>query len=220
MKKNPTYDERAHGFGRLSLAVGTIATLVYPLLLVFVFRVPVDFKAILTGAGNILVLMLAVSFSEFVSIAPMIGSSAMYIMVLTGNFTNLKIPSSIAAMEAVGLDPSNYTDESDVISTVAMAVSAIVSILVIALGVVLMVPLSRPLSNPVLAPAFANIVPALFGALGMSMMSKNFKLAVVPFALGVVLLATKAIPSALVLPVLILAGVLAARVMYSRNWVR
>lgn len=220
MKKNLTYDERAHRFGKLSLAVGTAATLIYPLLLVFVFHVPLDAKSVLAGAGNILVLMLAVSLSEFLSIAPMIGSSAMYIMVLTGNFTNLKIPASIAAMEAVGLDPANYTDESDVISTIAMAVSAIVSILVIIAGVALIAPLSKPLSNPVLAPAFANIVPALFGALGMGMMSKNFKLAIVPFSLGILLLATGAIPSALVLPVLILVGVAAARVMYKKNWVK
>ena len=163
--------------------------------------------------------MIPVSLSEFLSIAPMIGTSAMYIMVLTGNYTNLKIPASIAAMEAVGLDPAFYTDESDVISTLSMAVSAIVSIVIIALGVVLLVPLSGLLNNPVLAPAFDNIVPALFGALGIGMISKYFKLAIVPFVLGVVLLRTGIINSALVLPILILVGVLCARLMYRKNWV-
>jgi len=220
MKQELTYDENAHRFGRISLIVGTIATCVFPAILIFSFHVPVDIRSILGGAGNILILMIPVSLSEFLSISPMIGTSAMYIMVLTGNFTNLKIPSSIAAMEAVGLDPANYTDESDVISTIAMGVSTIVCIAVIALGALLIVPLSGPLSNPVLSPAFENIVPALFGALGMGMMSKNFKLAIAPFILGVVLLATGVIPGALVLPILILVGIIAARVMYKKNWVK
>ena len=218
-KNNMSYDEWAHRFGKLSLTVGLLATILFPALLILVFHVPVDWGFVLAGAGNILILMIPVSLSEFLSIAPMIGTSAMYIMVLTGNYTNLKIPASIAAMEAVGLDPANYTDESDVISTLSMAVSAIVSIAIIALGVVLLVPLSGLLSNPVLAPAFDNIVPALFGALGIGMISKYFKLAIIPFVLGVVLLYTGVINSALVLPILILVGVLSARFMFKKNWV-
>ena len=222
MKKNNgmSYDEWAHRFGKLSLTVGLLTTVIFPALLILVFHVPVDWSFVLAGAGNILILMIPVSLSEFLSIAPMIGTSAMYIMVLTGNYTNLKIPASIAAMEAVGLDPAFYTDESDVISTLSMAVSAIVSIVIIALGVVLLVPLSGLLNNPVLAPAFDNIVPALFGALGIGMISKYFKLAIVPFVLGVVLLRTGIINSALVLPILILVGVLCARLMYRKNWVK
>ena len=219
MKKELTYDDRAHRFGRLSLAIGTAATLAFPMILILVFRVPVNVTSILTGAGYILMFMLATSTAEFLSISPMIGSSAMYMMVLTGNFTNLKIPSSIAAMQAIGLDPTDYTDESDVISTIAMGVSTIVTTLVIILGVLLLVPLSKPLSNPALAPAFVNIVPALFGALATSMISQNFKLAIVPFVLGVALIAAKIIPDALILPALILVGVLAARIMYNKKWV-
>lgn len=219
-KKNMSYDEWAHWFGKLSLTVGMCATIIFPALLILVFHVPVDWSFVLAGAGNILLLMIPVSLSEFLSIAPMIGTSAMYIMVLTGNYTNLKIPASIAAMEAVGLDPANYTDESDVISTLSMAVSAMVSIIIIAIGVIALVPLSGVLSNPVLAPAFDNIVPALFGALGIGMISKYFKLAIVPFILGVVLLRTGIINSALVLPILILVGVLCARLMYKKNWVK
>lgn len=220
MKQKLSYEEKAHRFGRLSLIVGMLATTIFVFLLIFVFDISVNGKAILSGTGSVLLLMIPVSLSEFLSIAPMIGSSAMYIMVLTGNFTNLKIPASIAAMEAVGLDPANYTDESDVISTLAMAVSAITSIVVIALGVLLIAPLRTALSNPVLKPAFDNIVPALFGALGVGMLVKHFKLAIVPFVLGIVLLGTGIINSAVVLPILILAGVLAARFMYKKNWVK
>ena len=220
MRKHDTYEERAHRFGRLSLIIGWLATLLFPILLIVVYDVPVNWSFVLGGAASIMILMIPVGLSEFLSIAPMIGPSAMYIMVLTGNFTNLKIPSSIAAMEAVGLDPANYTDESDVISTLAMAVSAIVSIVVIAIGVIAIAPLTTILQNPVLMPAFENIVPALFGALGVSMIGKHYRLALVPFVLGIILLGTGVINAALVLPILVLVGILSARFMYKKNWVK
>lgn len=219
MKKNLSYDEKAHRFGRLSLVVGTVATTIFALLLIFVFHVPVNGKAILSGIGSIMVLMIPTSLTEFLSLSPMIGTSAMYIMVLTGNYSNLKIPASIAAMESVGLDPANYTEESDVISTISMAVSAVTSIVVIIIGVLLFVPLQPILSAPVLKPAFDNVVSALFGALGVSMIAKNYKLGAVPFVLGIVLLKL-GLGTSLTMPVLILVGVLTARIMYKKNWVK
>ena len=219
MKKNMSYDEKAHRFGRMSLIVGTLATTIFALLLIFVFHVPVNGKAILSGIGSIMVLMIPTSLTEFLSLSPMIGTSAMYIMVLTGNYSNLKIPASIAAMESVGLDPANYTEESDVISTISMAVSAVTSILVIIIGVLPFVPLQPVLSSPVLKPAFDNVVSALFGALGVSMIAKNYKLGAVPFVLGIVLLKL-GLGTSLTMPILILAGVLTARFMYKKNWVK
>ena len=43
-----------------------------------------------------------------------------------------------------------------------------------------MIPLRPVLENPVLVPAFDNVVPALFGALGLKYFSKSPKIAVVP----------------------------------------
>ena len=51
----------------------------------------------------------------------------------------------------------------------------------------LVAPLDPILSNPVLAPAFDQMLPALFGALGVALISKNWKLAIAPVALMLVL---------------------------------
>lgn len=212
-----SYDDRAHFIGRISLIVGYAGMLLFPLALIFCFGIKVPVKEVASGIFQIILLMLPVSISEFFSIAPMIGSSAMYIMVLTGNFTNLKIPSSVAAMESVGLDPTDYTEESDIISTIAMATSTIVSEIIILLGVLLLIPLSGILSSQTLAPAFENIVPALFGALGAGMISKHLKIAIVPFVMGILLLSFKWFPSALVMPVLVLFGVITTRILYKKN---
>ncbi len=219
-QKSLEYTKKAHRFGRTSLIVGSLATLIYAFIIIVLLKVPANWKFILKGAGNVLILMIPVGLCEFLSIAPMIGPSGYYIMILTGNFTNLKIPSSIAAMQASGLDPASYTEESDVISTIAMAVSAVVSIVIIALGVALIVPLSDVLSSPVLKPAFDNIVPALFGALCIGMIGKHYKLAIAPFALGCILLGTGIINKSLVMPILVLAGVLIARLLFKKGLVK
>ena len=73
------------------------------------------------------------------------------------------------------------------VSTIAIAVSSIVTTLIIVLGVVLIVPLTPVLQAPVLQPAFDQILPALFGGLGVAFVSKNWKLAVAPVLLMLVL---------------------------------
>jgi len=55
---------------------------------------------------------------------------------------------------------------------------------VLAAGVLLLVPLQPVLSNPVLTPAFDNVVPALFGALGLKYFLKGKKFAAVPLVLA------------------------------------
>ena len=82
------------------------------------------------------------------------------------------------AMENAEVKPG--TKEAEIISTVAVATSSIVTILIIALGVLLIVPITPILESPELEPAFNNILPALFGALGVVYISRNWKLAVAP----------------------------------------
>ena len=72
------------------------------------------------------------------------------------------------------------TPENEIVSTISVATSAIVTTLVILVGVVLIVPLQPVLQSETLLPAFNNVVPALFGALGLKYFVKSPKIAVVP----------------------------------------
>lgn len=213
-QSNIEYDNKIHRFGRISLIAAFTCTLLYPLAVAFIYHVPFPFKAMGASFLSIMIMMIPATIGEFFSIAPIVSPSGMYMMALTGNFTNMKIPSTIAALEAAGLDPTEYTEESDVISTIAVGTSTIVSELVILAGVFLLTPLSKPLSNPALAPAFNNIVPALFGALGILMIKKSPKLAVAPLLLGFLVIKFKLIPSAFILPALVILSVAGGRAVY------
>ena len=116
---------------------------------------------------------------------PMLGTGGSYLGFVTGNLTNLKVPCALNAMEAAKVRPGS--EEGEVISTIAIASSSIVTTLVIALGVFGLGFLRPVLESPALKPAFDNILPALFGALGVVFISKNPKLAAAPLAFMVVL---------------------------------
>jgi hypothetical protein len=75
------------------------------------------------------------------------------------------------------------TPENEIVSTLSIATSAIVTTLVIVAGVILLVPLQPVLQNEALLPAFNNVVPALFGALGLKYFSKSPQIAVIPVVL-------------------------------------
>ena len=75
------------------------------------------------------------------------------------------------------------TPEHEIVSTISVATSAITTTLLIVAGVILLVPLQPILQTEELLPAFNNVVPALFGALGLKYFIKSPKIAVIPLVL-------------------------------------
>jgi hypothetical protein len=118
------------------------------------------------------------SIVEYLVYTPMLGAGGSYLAFITGNLINMKIPCAMNAREMVGAKAG--TPENEVISTLSIATSALVTIVVLAAGVALMIPLSPVLESPVLQPAFANVVPALFGAMAYKYYRKDVRLALVP----------------------------------------
>ena len=115
---------------------------------------------------------------EYLVYTPMLGAGGSYLAFITGNLINMKIPCAMNAREMTGAKTG--TAENEVISTLSIATSSLVTILVLALGVLLMIPLQPVLQSDVLKPAFANVVPALFGAMACQYFRKDPRLAVVP----------------------------------------
>lgn len=208
------YDNQAHRIGRISLVIAFVCTLFFPAAIAVYYKVPLPFHAMGASFTAIMLMMIPASIGDFFSIAPIVSPSGMYMMALTGNFTNMKIPATIAALESAGLDPTEYTEESNVLSTLAVGASTITCELVIFAGVLLLTPLSKPLGNPALAPAFNNIVPALFGALGITLIKKSPKLAIAPIILGFLIIKFQLIPSSFILLALVLLSVAGGRVIY------
>ena len=178
-----------------------------------------DWKGVGLGLLGTAPMYWAVGIVEVITFIPMLGAGGSYLSFVTGNISNLKLPCAINALENAGADPKS--EEGEIISTIAIAVSSIVTTLIVALGVLLIVPLSPILESPVLTPAFDQMLPALFGALGVALISKNWKIAVAPIILMLALfIFVPALDSGMVgimVPVGVIFTIAVSRLMYKKN---
>ena len=219
MKKQRTYVESVHFYGRLWGLAAAFIILLFPVAVAILFRALPDPTGLLKGLVGVAPLFWAVGIIEVFTYVPMLGAGGAYLSFVTGNLTNLKVPCALNAMDKAGVSPTS--EEGEIISTIAIATSSIVTTLVIALGVLLIVPLAPVLENPALNPAFDNVLPALFGALGVVYISKNWKIAVAPICLMLLLFFFVPYLNAGLVGIMVPVGVLFAlavsRVMYNKG---
>ena len=184
-KKNLTYMDTVHRDGAIWNISMMILLLMFPVVICLYFNILPNWEGLLKGLLATAPMYWAVGVVEVFTFIPMLGAGGSYLSFVTGNISNLKLPCAINALENAGVD--SKSEEGEIISTIAIAVSSIVTIIIIAIGVLLIVPLSPVLESPVLKPAFDQMLPALFGALGVALISKNWKLAIAPVLLMLVL---------------------------------
>ena len=219
MKKNMTYMDSVHRDGRIWNISVMILLLAFPITVAVLFGVMPDWKALGLGLVATAPMYWAVGAIETVTFVPILGAGGSYLGFVTGNISNLKMPCALNALEKN--EVSANSEEGEVISTIAIATSSIVTTLIIMIGVVLIVPLRPILSAPQLQPAFEQILPALFGGLGVAFISKNWKLALAPIGLMLVLfIFIPALDSGMVgvmVPVSALFTIAIGRILYKRG---
>ena len=185
MKKNLSYIDSVHRDGRIWNLTVMVLLMAFPVAVCFLFSTMPDWNALLVGLVATAPMYWAVGAIETVTFVPMLGAGGSYLGFVTGNISNLKLPCALNALEQN--EVSANSEEGEIISTIAIATSSIVTTLIIILGVILIVPLTPILQAPALQPAFEQILPALFGGLGVAFVSKNWKIAVAPIGLMLVL---------------------------------
>ena len=219
MKKNMTYLDSVHRDGTIWNLTVMVLLLAFPVAVCMIFDTLPDWGSLLMGLIATAPMYWAVGAIETVTFVPMLGAGGSYLSFVTGNISNLKLPCALNAMEQNGV--SANSEEGEVVSTIAIAVSSIVTTLIIILGVLLIVPLTPVLQAPVLQPAFDQILPALFGGLGVAFVSKNWKIAVAPILLMLILFifvpALNAGTVGIMVPVSALFTIGIARILYKRG---
>ena len=179
------YNHGLHRLGRITLIAAAALLIAVPFVIGMLNGVSPDWKGTLSGFAKVGIIYIPVAIVEFLVYAPMLGVGGSYLSFLTGNVTNMKIPCAMNSRDIAQTKVG--TPENEIISTISVATSAIVTTLVIVVGVILLVPLQPVLQNEALLPAFNNVVPALFGALGLKYFAKSPKIACIPLLLMTVL---------------------------------
>ena len=218
MNSGKTYEDQVHFYGRMWMLGALLVMLMIPVSMCLYFGAWPNPMDVLKGLLGVAPIYWVVCTIEVFTYAPMLGSGGTYLAFVTGNITNLKAPAAINSMEAAGAKPGS--EEGEIISTIAIATTSIVTTLILALGVLLFTWMAPVLNAPVLQPAFKMILPALFGALGVVYVAKNWKLSVAPLVVMVVLFI--AVPSlagsvSVLVPVGALISIGVARILYKKG---
>lgn len=172
------FNDGLHKIGRITLILSVAMLIAVPLIMGALNGVTPDLGAFLKGFANVALIYIPVAIVEFLVYSPMLGVGGSYLSFITGNLTNMKIPCVMNSKDIAGTESG--TPEHEIISTISVATSAITTTLLIVAGVILLVPLQPILQAEELLPAFNNVIPALFGALGLKYFIKSPKIAVIP----------------------------------------
>ena len=220
-KKNLTYMDTVHRDGTIWNISMMILLLMFPLAIWIIFGEGPDWQGLGLGLLATAPMYWAVGVVEVITFIPMLGAGGSYLSFVTGNISNLKLPCAINALESAKADPKS--EEGELISTIAIEVSSIVTTIIIGIGVLLIVctPLNKILESPVLKPAFDQMLPALFGALGVALVSKNWKIAIAPVVLMLILFifvpALNSGTVGIMVPVGVLFTIAVSRILYKKG---
>ena len=154
------YNNTLHLLGRLTLILATALLIAVPFIVSVLNGVQPSLSGFINGFIKVGMIYIPMAIVEFLIYTPMLGVGGSYLSFLTGNVTNMKIPVVMNSKEIAQTESG--TIEHEIISTISV------------------VPLQPILQNEALLPAFNNVVPALFGALGLKYFAKSPKIAVIP----------------------------------------
>jgi hypothetical protein len=214
--KNKSYDDLTHFYGQIWIWTAIVLLLCVPISICIYYDAWPGMTPVFNGLLGVAPIFWTVGTIEVITFTPMLGTAGSYLGFVTGNLTNLKVPSALNAMENAKV--KSGTEEGEVISTIAIATSSIVTTIIIAAGVLLLAQLAPIINSPTLKPAFENILPSLFGGLAVVYVSKNWKISIAPLILMIVLfLCIPTLPVGILVPVGALVSIGAARVLYKKN---
>jgi hypothetical protein len=170
-KEMDNYQLGIHRLGRITSAIIVIALVAVPLVMTIKSGIKIDIGTTVKGFIGIFSLMGILTFVEFFSYAPLLGAGGLYLSFITGNTINMKLPAAMSSVKLAGVEQGSK--EAEVISLIAVAVSSLVTVVILTLGMIGMSFLLPIMQSPQLQPAFANLMPALLGALATPMFFKD-----------------------------------------------
>lgn len=164
------YLNKMHRFSRIYAVIIFIAMIMMPIIAGLYFKSMPSIGQVFAASAGILAIFVPISISEAISYTPILGSS-IYLTMITGNTTNLKMPAVNNSLQL--LDIPYGSEDADIISSITVCISSFVTIIIIATGVLMMVPLQPILSHPSVKTATLYIMPALFGAMSLGIFNSN-----------------------------------------------
>ena len=215
------FDNDINRLGRFGSIIALLAMLAVPIVTTLVFSLNVNISDVISILSGLAAMFIPMAVIENISYYAIVGAGGVYLGSITGNVLNMKLPSAVAGMKIAGVEPGSR--QGDIISILSIGASSIVTIAIVLLGAMFLGPIVTPvLSNPALAPGFANVMPALMGALLVPAIKRSPKIAAVPVILSIglcLILGFRFVQGnqSYFLPAIMVCSVIAARIMYNKG---
>ncbi len=159
-------------YGKLTNLIAVPLCFIPSLAVWFIYGVIPPLNDILTGWGLIASIYLIYAIIEPISYYPLVGLPGTYMVCLSGNIGNVRVPCSAIAQESVGTIPG--TKKAELVSTLGIAGSIVTNIIVVTIAAIGGAWLMK-LFPPIVLEALEYVTPAIFGAMfGMNAI-KNLK---------------------------------------------
>jgi len=216
-----TYQDQIHFEGRIWMLGALFLFLSLPISISLITGIWPTLSQFFPGFIATAVIFWPVTTIEVFTFTPMLGSGSSYLAFVTGNLTQLKVPAALNAQDALNIEKG--TDEGDVLATIAVASSSIATTVIIIIGILLITPLEPILKSETLKPAFDNVIPALFGAIGIVYITKRFKVAIIPIVFMILFFLL--VPNSgrlvgIMVPVGVVISLIVARLLYVKGKIK
>ncbi|NTW96418.1 MAG: hypothetical protein HGB31_07375 [Erysipelotrichaceae bacterium] len=218
--KQEQYITSLHKLGKRFVIISALLMLAVPLTFSIVYNAWPTLDLMIKGMLSVGAIYIPIAIIETYNYAPMMGIGATYLSNVTGNIANMKLPAALTAIRLAKVESGS--DEAEIIATLAVATSSIVTTVIIIVGMLVLLPYISVIEG-FLGSLTDYLVPAIFGALGVVFVVRNWKLTIAPFVLMMLLfmfvVKSPTVQPALV-PVASVFSIVVARQLFKKGWVK
>ncbi|MGF3112150.1 hypothetical protein [Facklamia sp. P9177] len=163
------FQKSIHFWGRVTIAIALISTLMIPSYLTFVLGHYPDIADIISGLISIVGFVGVIWFVEPISYFPTLGPAGTYMSFLSGNIGNMRMPVIAATQDALDLKPGS--EQAEVAGIFAIISSTLTNLFILGIVMVAGQTIINSLPPTILA-SFDFALPGVLGAMMITLGSK------------------------------------------------
>jgi hypothetical protein len=201
-------------YGRATNLIAVLLCFIPAVVVWLVFGYLPQIGDILTGWGLIASIYLVFAFIEPISYYPIVGLSGVYMVCLSGNIGNVRIPCALMTQQVLKTEPG--TRKAELVSTLGIAGSIITNLALTTLAA-LAGAFIMSILPPIIIEALSYVSPAIFGAMFGMQAAKNLKYACFAAVLGFLAMGVFNIATYVTVPLMVFGTVAFAMLFDNRK---
>lgn len=170
-------------WGKLISWISIICIFIPGLYLYLVKGIGPNVNGVISGSISAISSMLAWYIVDPLTLYPILTTSGMYMTYLGGNSKEIRIPATLAALNATQIEPG--TKEASLIATIAISISILVSVSALTIIALAGQYIISILPDSVIR-SLGYLLPSLFGAMWIQRVRQDIKsaLIIIPIVIG------------------------------------